>query len=47
MMKKEYTSPQLKVHGDVEKITLQGQGKTCPKPFDSFDLAGKSECFTS
>jgi hypothetical protein len=45
-MKKEYTAPQLKVHGTLEKLTLQGVGKTCAKPLDSFELSGKSECFS-
>lgn len=44
-MKKDYTTPQLTVHGSVEKITLQPAPNSKPcAGGDAFGLAGQSEC---
>ena len=49
-MKKAYTTPQLTVHGSVEKLTLQAGGGTENKPCAGNDRSGKagfSECVIS
>lgn len=46
-MKKAYSSPELKVHGSVEAITLQGQGNPpvqCPPPGSSKLVSGPDFC---
>ena len=39
-MKKEYTTPQLHVHGSLEEMTLSGQGGNDPKPLEGNDGCG-------
>ncbi len=39
MNKKPYTTPQLTVHGDVEKITLQGGLENADVPLGTTDSA--------
>jgi hypothetical protein len=42
-MKKAYATPQLVVHGSVEKLTLQGQGGgSAGKPCPGGDTSGKA-----